>query len=149
MEWMMPFFDFETNLNQMKTITCLFFLFLNLVASAQEVEQPQEPYVLLKDGTIVSVHKPIVLCENMVYYTNRYSKSMYEKPLEEIEGFSSGSDVRWMTRQEFQRIGTRPVRGYFWSIVTIYPTGFGIFILSDIIKRRQIRAYYQYSLNRK
>lgn len=144
-----PFFYVKSNLEQMKKMTCLFFLFLNLVVFAQEAEQPQEPYVRLKDGTIVSVHKPIVLCENMVYYTNRYSKSTYKKPLEEIEGFSSGSDVRWMTRQEFQRIGTRPVRGYFWSIVTIYPTGFGIFILSDIIKRRQIREYYQFSLNSK
>lgn len=132
----------------MKNAIFLFLLMFHFHSFSQNTENtlPSKPFIMLKDGSMLSVKYPVVICENMCYFTNRYTKSLTRKPLSEIEGFSSGSDVRWMTSQEFKRIGTRSVHGYFWSVVTFYPTGLGIFILTDIIKRRQIRDYYQFSL---
>lgn len=142
---------FLNKIHGMKKITLLFFLlsvysFFSSAQVAEEAENPQKPYVLLKDGSIVSVLKPIVVCDSVCYYVNRYSKTTYRKPLREVEAFSNRSDVRWMTKQEFSSIGTSPVRGYFLSIITIYPSGLGIFMLIDISKRRRIHNYFQYSI---
>lgn len=133
----------------MKKYTFLFLLFFSFhYCSFGQQENPQYvsttgSFIQFKNGTKVSVRKPVVVCGNSCYYIGQFNKKCYREDLQNIDGFSRGSNVRWMTNEEFQRIGSTPVMGYFWGIVTLYPTGMGIFILSDLSKRKNIRKLYR------
>lgn len=131
----------------------LFFLFLatSFASHSQELnadKTPKGPYVQLKNGMQYEVLRPMVVCENTCYYMDRFSRNSYSVPLDSVEGFGKGSDVRYMTKQEFKRIGRKLVKGYFFGVLMIYPTGLGIFIFSDITKRRHIRNLYRHSIRR-
>ena len=132
-------------MNHMGKIILLYLLFIQFSSfgqSTQDQEPVSEPYIVYKNGMRYAVSKPVVICDSMCYYINRFNRKVYAEPISKIEGFSKKSDVRWMTDEEFQRIGSTQVRGYFWGIVTIYPTGLGIFIMSDITKRKHIKKLY-------
>ena len=134
----------------MKKYNVFFLLFIHFFSFGQSNEDQEtlsKPYILFKNGMHYAVSKPVVVCENTCYYTDRFSKNSYSVPLDSVEGFSRGSDVRYMTQQEFIRIGGKLVKGYFLGVMTIYPTGLGIFIFSDITKRRHIRNLYLYSIH--
>ena len=134
----------------MKKYNVFFLLFIHFFSFGQSNEDQEtlsKPYILFKNGMHYAVSKPVVVCENTCYYTDRFSKNSYSVPLDSVEGFSRGSDVRYMTKQEFKRIGRKLVMGYFLGVMTIYPTGLGIFIISDITKRRHIRNLYLYSIH--
>lgn len=131
----------------------LFFLFLatSYTSHSQQLnadKTPKGPYVQLKNGMQYEVLRPMVVCENTCYYMDRFSRNSFSVPLDSVDGFSKGSDVRYMTKQEFKRIGRKPVKGYFFGALMIYPTGLGIFIFSDITKRRHIRNLYRHSIHR-
>lgn len=131
----------------------LFFLFLatSFASHSQELnadKTPKGPYVQLKNGMQYEVLRPMVVCENTCYYMDRFSRNSYSVPLDSVEGFGKGSDVRYMTKQEFKRIGRKLVKGYYLGAITIFPTGLGIFIFSDITKRRHIRNLYRHSIRR-
>ena len=129
----------------MKKIILLFLFFIQFSSFGQVTQDSQmvyPPFITYKNGMRYAVSKPVVICDSMCYYINRFDKKVYAEPIAKIEGFSKKSDVRWMTYEEFQRIGSTPVRGYFWGIVTIYPTGLGIFIMSDVTKRKHIKKLY-------
>lgn len=147
----MRFNPYRKKLLMMKKI--LFFLFLAMSYASQSQElnadkTPRGPFVQLKNGMQYEVLRPVVICEKTCYYTDRYSKNCYSVPLDSVDGFGTRSDVRYMTKQEFKRIGRKPVKGYFFGALMIYPTGLGIFIFSDITKRRHIRNLYRYSIHR-
>jgi hypothetical protein len=134
----------------MKKYNVFFLLFIHFFSFGQSNEDQEtlsKPYILFKNGMHYAVSKPVVVCENTCYYTDRFSKNSYSVPLDSVEGFSRGSDVRYMTQQEFIRIGGKLVKGYFLGVMTIYPTGLGIFIISDITKRRHIRNLYRFSIH--
>ena len=131
----------------------LFFLFLatSFASHSQELnadKTPNGPYVQLKNGRQYEVLRPMVVCENTCYYMDRFSRNSHSIPLDSVEGFGERSDVRYMTKQEFKRIGRKPVKGYFFGVLMIYPAGLGIFIFSDITKRRHIRNLYRHSIRR-
>lgn len=129
----------------MKKIILFFLFFVQFPSfgqSSQDQEMVSQPYIIYKDGMHYAVSKPVVICDSMCYYINRLDKKVYSEPLAKIEGFSKKGDVRWMTHKEFQRIGSNPVRGYFWGLITIYPTGIGIFIMSDVTKRKHIKKLF-------
>jgi hypothetical protein len=107
------------------------------------------PFITYKNGMRYAVSKPIIICDSMCYYINRFNKKVYAEPISKIEGFSNKNDVRWMKYDKLQQIGSTSLKGYFWGIITIYPTGLGIFIMSDITKRRNIKkmtGYRNYSI---
>jgi hypothetical protein len=127
-----------------------FFLFLLLISQfsifGQEIQvDPMKsgPFILLKDGTYISVKKPVIVCEDKCYYINRSIQECQVQELSNVEGFSRHSDVRWMLYSEFRRIGHSNVRGFFWGVATVPPYGMGIFILSDLTKRKRIQRMYQ------
>jgi len=128
----------------MKKMTFLFLLLFHLHSFGQTAENslPTKPFVILKDGSMISVKKPVVVCENRCYYINKSTNETQQQDIAHIEGFSKGSDVRWITPQEFQKIGKLQVQGFFWGVVMIYPSGFGICMLSDLIKRKHIQKMY-------
>jgi hypothetical protein len=131
--------------------TMLLYLFLIQFSSFGQVPRDtiivKPPFITFKNGMRYPVSKPVVICDTMCYFTNRIDKNVYVEPLSKIEGFSKKNDVRWMTYEKFKKIGTTPVLGYFWAIMTFYPTGFGVFIMSDIIKRQHIKKIYNKSRN--
>jgi hypothetical protein len=129
----------------MKKYTVFFLLFIHFFSFGQSTEGQEtlsKPYIIYKNGMHYAVSKPVVVCDSMCYFINRFNKKVYAEPIANIEGFSNKSDVRWITYNEFQRIGTSPVKGYFWGLVTIYPTGLGVFIMSDVTKRKHIKKLY-------
>ena len=101
------------------------------------------PFILLKDGTSIAVKKPVIVCEDKCYYINRSTRECQVQELSNIEGFSRHSDVRWMIFSEFRRLGHSNVRGFFWGVATVPAYGMGIFILSDLTKRKRIQRMYQ------
>lgn len=135
----------------MKKCTFLIFFFFQLCLFAQQEntqnQRTSESYVQFKNGSQISVLTPVVVCENSCYYISKLDKKCYREDLQNIDGFRRGTKVRWMTFEEFERIGSKPLRGYFWGYVTLYPTGLGIFILSDLSKRKNIRKLYQNTRN--
>jgi hypothetical protein len=128
-----------------KTILLLFFFiqFSSFGQVAQDSQLVNAPFIIYKNGMRYAVSKPVVICDSMCYYINRFNKKVYAEPISKIEGFSNKNDVRWMTYDKLQQIGSTSVKGYFWGIITIYPTGLGIFIMSDITKRRNIKKITQ------
>jgi hypothetical protein len=126
----------------MKKIILLFLFFIQFSSFGQVTQDSQmvyPPFITYKNGMSYAVSKPIIICDSMCYYINRFNKKVYAEPISKIEGFSNKNDVRWMTYDKLQQIGSTPVKGYFWGIITIYPTGLGIFIMSDITKRKHIQ----------
>jgi hypothetical protein len=130
----------------------LFVLILQCVTlSAQEFTEdagPMKPFLQLKDGTIISAKRPILICEDYCYYINRFTKIPSHQKLENIEGFSQGGDVRWITKEQFRRVGRTKTKGYFWAFVLSSPPIFiGMPMFLDLVKRERIRILYHYSLN--
>ena len=128
-----------------KTILLLFF-FIQFSSFGQVIQDSQmvhAPFITYKNGMSYAVSKPIIICDSMCYYINRFNKKVYAEPISKIEGFSNKNDVRWMTYDKLQRIGSTSAKVYFWVIITIYPTGLGFFIFSDITKRRHIKKLTQ------
>ncbi len=126
----------------MKKIILLFIFFVHFSSFGQATQDSQmvyPPFITYKNGMSYAVSKPIIICDSMCYYINRFNKKVYAEPISKIEGFSNNNDVRWMTYDKLQQIGSTPVKGYFWGIITISPTGLGIFIMSDITKRKHIQ----------
>jgi hypothetical protein len=126
----------------MKKISLLFLFFIQFSSFGQVAQDSQmvyPPFITYKNGMSYAVSKPIIICDSVCYYINRFNKKVYAEPISKIEGFSNNNDVRWMTYDKLQFIGSTPVKGYFWGIITIYPTGLGIFIMSDVTKRRHIQ----------
>lgn len=127
-----------------------FFLFLLMISRfsvfGQEImidPMQSRPFILLKDGTSIAVKKPVIVCEDKCYYINRSTRECQVQELSNIEGFSRHSDVRWMLFSEFRKIGHKNIRGFFWAIATVPAYGMGIFILSDLTKRKRIQRMYQ------
>lgn len=131
---------------RMRKITILFFIFFRFSSFAQDLQDQEmlkKPYITFKNGIHFGVSRPIVVCDSMCYFINRSNKKVFAEPISNIEGFSQGNDVRWITYEEFHKIGTRPIRGYLFGFLTMYPTGFGIFIMSDITKRKHIKKIFR------
>ncbi|MEN9973263.1 MAG: hypothetical protein RIS20_1610 [Bacteroidota bacterium] len=129
----------------MKHIVFFLLLLAYLSASAQNQVTDSSlsgPFIQFKNGIRVYVKKPVIVCENNCYYIDKKNDTVVVQPISIIEGFSKRSDIRWMTMEDFRKIGLNPVRGYFWSAVLIYPTGLGGFILGDLVKRRRIQRMY-------
>lgn len=130
----------------MKEILFLLFCLLGFVGKCQGYQANNEvrkPFIEYKDGSRAPVAKPVVVCDSMCYYINRFDKKVYAEPVTLIHGFSDDADVRWMTKMQFRNFGVNPVHGYFWGAVFIYPTFFGVFILSDTVKRKHIQKMYK------
>ena len=122
---------------------CFHLLAQEIVDSSSLVK----PYLQLKDGTTISTKRPMIICEEKGYYINRFTKTPSHQDLENIEGFSKESDVRWMTIQQFRRIGRTRVKGYFWAAVLSNPPVFiGLPMFSGLIKREHIRVLFSYFL---